>query len=171
VSNEPDYANAKVIYGPLHRDTLVQLLAERDAALAARPSPARDKVLEEAAQVADRMAAKAKQAGEAEAVSEVDERYRERVDAAVVAELAYEAMATGIRALKAQPPSTVGEDATAGEFVMVPREPTDHMTAAGVAAGVSAAPDPWCPAVWRAMLDAAPKPTQPSIGMDERDDD
>lgn len=95
----------------------------------ARPSPARDKVLEEAALVADHMAERARMAGEAEAVSEVDERYRERVDAAVVAELAYEAIATGIRALKAQPvdcvscgglnvscPDGCGRDAITGEL-------------------------------------------------------
>jgi hypothetical protein len=76
----------------------------------------------------------------------------------------------GFPALKAQPPSTVGEDATAGEFVMVPREPTEGMLAAveTVAFDNEDEHAMGCN-VWNAMIAAAPKPTQPSIGMDERE--
>lgn len=71
-------------------------------------------------------------------------------------------------------PSDMGEDATAGEFVMVPREPTEAMVLAAYT------PESWLGDAqlsvliagirkrWSAMIDAAPKPTQP-IGMDERE--
>lgn len=67
-------------------------------------------------------------------------------------------------------PSTVREDATAGEFVMVPREPTEGMLAAveTVAFDNEDEHAMGCN-VWNAMIAAAPKPTQPSIGMDERE--
>lgn len=44
----------------------------------------------------------------------------------------------------------------AGALVTVPREPTPEMIEAGTRAGVAAAPEPWCPAAWRAMLVASP---------------
>jgi hypothetical protein len=41
---------------------------------------------------------------------------------------------------------------------IVPKEPTAEMIASGVTAGVGAAPEPWCPHAYRAMLSAAPQP-------------
>lgn len=73
------------------------------------------------------------------------------------------------RWLWVEPPSTVGEDATEGEFVMVPRQLTPEMEEAHYRAHAEARnvfAD--AAAVWSAMISAAPKPTQP-IGMDERE--
>ena len=48
-------------------------------------------------------------------------------------------------------------------YVLVPREPTEAMIEAGVHAGVTAAPMPWCPITYRAML-AAIHPTDNDHG-------
>lgn len=54
-----------------------------------------------------------------------------------------------------------------GEWVSVPKgwklvpvQPTPQMLNAGVNAGVCASPEPWCPAAYRAMLNAAPQPPE-----------
>lgn len=52
--------------------------------------------------------------------------------------------------------ATTGE----GEWVMVPREPTEAMLRAGVDAAINAAPNRWCPPAYRAMLAAAPAPNK-----------
>ena len=36
--------------------------------------------------------------------------------------------------------------------VLVPVEPTEKMINAGVEAGISASPNPWCPAAYKAMI-------------------
>lgn len=58
-----------------------------------------------------------------------------------------------LRTLIAGPPEREG-------WVLVPREPTEEMTTAGVEAGVRAGykGNPWCPEAYAAMLSAAPKP-------------
>ncbi|CAO3447946.1 hypothetical protein [Azospirillum argentinense] len=54
-------------------------------------------------------------------------------------------------AARAVPPAGVPEG-----WKLVPVEPTPEMLDAGVEAGVGAAPSPWCPEVYRALLSAAP---------------
>jgi hypothetical protein len=53
------------------------------------------------------------------------------------------------------------------EWVLVPREPTQAMCEAGVAAGVKASPEPWCPKTWAAMIAAAPQPKAEGCDADE----
>lgn len=78
-------------------------------------------------------------------------------------------------ALKSHPPSTVGEDATAGEFVMVPREQLREWYSEAVGLFCAAATDDDQRATPRIMREleamiAAPKPTQPSIPIGQRED-
>jgi hypothetical protein len=61
------------------------------------------------------------------------------------------AMARELLTLRASPPPS-GEDRG---WVLVPREPTKEMIAAGLLKN-DRNPHPWCPAVYRAMIDAAP---------------
>lgn len=53
--------------------------------------------------------------------------------------------------------SSLKEGGVPAGMKLVPVEPTAAMLNAGIAAGVNATPAPWCPAVWRAMLAAAPE--------------
>jgi len=54
-------------------------------------------------------------------------------------------------------PETPADAQGRDDMVLVPRMPTEAMLIAGVKAGVSASPMPWCPETWKAMLAAAPQ--------------
>jgi hypothetical protein len=129
----------------------MRYVRDRIAALPDCPSPARDKVLEEALRAIDsqlwQVSGKRKAHDLIAALKDIE---------GLVA-----------AALKSQPPSTMGEDAPAGEFVMVPRAVFD-------AEYERARTGPSSPGlsimrVLKTLSDAAaPKPTQP-IGLDERE--